>query len=248
MQPGSLWQPTPSSGGKILLFAILGSLAFHGVLFLLRLPEPRPPELPDRQKLVMIQPAPKARPKPKVEPEPPKPKKPTLTKKPVLKTQPQKAMASRKILSSKATTSADSTVSENQVEGSRGTGYGTGVGDDNGSTSPVGVDKGGGAPEPAPPPPPPPPPPLVNAKPKGAVQPNYPEIAQQNNWEGRVIVKAYINADGSVGDVQVAKSSGHSELDDAALEAVKRTRFEPARRGEETVAAWVRIPVTFSLQ
>ncbi|WP_051382813.1 energy transducer TonB [Gloeobacter kilaueensis] len=88
----------------------------------------------------------------------------------------------------------------------------------------------------------------MNARPKGAVQPDYPEIAQQNNWEGKVIVKAYINADGSVGEVQVVRSSGHAELDQAAIEAVKRTRFEPAHRGEEAVAAWVRVPITFSLQ
>ncbi|WP_164928766.1 energy transducer TonB [Gloeobacter violaceus] len=256
MQPGSLWQRTPNDddgGLKLILACVVGSALLHAGLFALKLPEPKPPEIPKAQKMVMVETAPKLPPpKPKVEPPKPKPPEPkSFSRKPVpKKSAPQKAKASRTILSSKAVSADAGTVSENQLAGSRGTGYGTEKGDDFGSIAPLGVDGGSGGTDvvETPPPPPPPPPPLVNARPKGAVQPEYPEIAQQNNWEGRVIVKAYINADGSVGEVQVAKSSGHSELDNAALAAVRNTKFEPARRGEESVGAWVRIPVTFSLQ
>lgn len=254
MQPGSLWQPTPNSGGgRIIVISLVGSAVLHTVLFLLPLPEPKVPEVRPNQQVVMVtRQAPKPRPpEPKQKPEPKKEPPKTFSREPSRKSQPQKAKASRPILSSKAVSTDAGSVSENQLAGSRGTGYGTEKGNDLGSTNPQGVDNGGGSPEPvaaAPPPPPPPPAPLVNAKPRGAVQPEYPEIAQQNNWEGRVVVKAYINADGSVGEVQVAKSSGHSELDEAALAAVKRTKFEPAKRGDEVVAAWVRVPVTFALQ
>ena len=57
-----------------------------------------------------------------------------------------------------------------------------------------------------------------------------------------------ITAQGRVEDVQVERSAGHSDLDQSALEAVRRWRFEPARRGGEPVAVWVIIPVEFKLQ
>ena len=55
-------------------------------------------------------------------------------------------------------------------------------------------------------------------------------------------------ADGRIGDVLVEKSAGHPELDDAATDAVKRWRFDPARRGSDAVAMWVLLPVEFKLR
>jgi protein TonB len=46
----------------------------------------------------------------------------------------------------------------------------------------------------------------------------------------------------------VKKSAGHPDLDAAAADAVRRWRFEPARRGDEPVAMWVLLPVEFKLQ
>jgi len=48
--------------------------------------------------------------------------------------------------------------------------------------------------------------------------------------------------------VLVEKSAGHVELDEAAADAVRRWRFEPARRGPEAVAMWVLLPVEFRLR
>lgn len=49
----------------------------------------------------------------------------------------------------------------------------------------------------------------------------YPSQARMNGQEGKVVLKAIIRADGHLADVSVQKSSGHSVLDDAAIEAVK---------------------------
>jgi protein TonB len=57
-----------------------------------------------------------------------------------------------------------------------------------------------------------------------------------------------ITEQGSVEDVQVERSAGHPDLDESAMEAVRRWRFDPARRDGEPVAVWVRIPVEFKLQ
>lgn len=49
----------------------------------------------------------------------------------------------------------------------------------------------------------------------------YPNQARMNGQEGKVILKAIIRSDGHLADVFVQKSSGHSVLDEAAIEAVK---------------------------
>ncbi len=49
----------------------------------------------------------------------------------------------------------------------------------------------------------------------------YPHSARINGEEGKVIIKAVIRSDGQLADVFVQKSSGHSALDAAAVEAVR---------------------------
>jgi periplasmic protein TonB len=79
------------------------------------------------------------------------------------------------------------------------------------------------------------------------VKPRYPDSARRRGIEGTVIVKAYVTEQGRVEQVQVEQSAGHADLDRAAVEAVGRWRFEPARRGRLPVAMWVSIPVKFIL-
>jgi protein TonB len=55
-------------------------------------------------------------------------------------------------------------------------------------------------------------------------------------------------SDGRIGDVLIEKTAGHPDLDEAAADAVRRWRFEPARRGSEPVAMWVLLPVEFRLR
>ena len=52
----------------------------------------------------------------------------------------------------------------------------------------------------------------------------------------------YVTEQGRVEQVQVEQSAGHADLDAAAVEAVGRWRFRPARRGRQTIAMWVSIP------
>jgi protein TonB len=57
-----------------------------------------------------------------------------------------------------------------------------------------------------------------------------------------------ITQHGRVEDVQVERSAGHPDLDQSAMEAVRRWRFAPARSGGEPVASLATIPVVFKLQ
>ena len=49
-------------------------------------------------------------------------------------------------------------------------------------------------------------------------------------------------------DVMMAKSSGYGRLDESALAAVKKWKFQPAMRGGAAVEAWVLVPVEFTLK
>lgn len=78
--------------------------------------------------------------------------------------------------------------------------------------------------------------------------PDYPAVSRQLGEQGRVLLRAMVNADGSVEQVVLRKSSGFERLDQTALDTVKQWRFVPARRGEQQVSAWVVIPVSFKLE
>jgi len=80
------------------------------------------------------------------------------------------------------------------------------------------------------------------------VRPAYPSSARRLGIQGMTTLRVFVAADGSVGEVVVQESAGHPDLDSAAADAVKRWRFEPARRGTEPVGVWVLLPVQFRLR
>jgi periplasmic protein TonB len=88
------------------------------------------------------------------------------------------------------------------------------------------------------------------AAPRGGyqVKPSYPRTARRAGIQGTTLLGVFIGADGHVGDVVVKQSAGHPDLDAAAADAVRRWRFEPARRGSEPVPMWVLLPVEFRLR
>jgi TonB family protein len=75
----------------------------------------------------------------------------------------------------------------------------------------------------------------------------YPEEAKRNGIEGRVFIQAFIDETGNVADAKVIKGVG-SGLDEAALEAVKQTKFIPGKQEGKPVKVQVTIPIVFKLQ
>lgn len=73
-------------------------------------------------------------------------------------------------------------------------------------------------------------------------------MARERRWQGEVLLRARILADGSAGEVRLERSSGHEMLDEAALEAVQRWRFEPAKEADAPVDSWAIIPIEFKLK
>ena len=78
--------------------------------------------------------------------------------------------------------------------------------------------------------------------------PAYPREARRLGHQGTVRLRVLVTAEGRAADVQIAGSSGVASLDEAALRAVRRWRFTPARHGGHASAAWVLIPVRFQLR
>ena len=87
----------------------------------------------------------------------------------------------------------------------------------------------------------------TQARTSDAPKPKYPDAARRDGKEGRVLLRVLVNEEGRTASVQVNRSSGVESLDQAALEAIKRWRFSPARLGERPVESWVRIPIDFRL-
>lgn len=79
-----------------------------------------------------------------------------------------------------------------------------------------------------------------------SVTPLYPKEARNAKIEGTVMVKALVDTKGNVAKVQVAKGI-HATLDKAAMDAVKKWRFNPGRYNGKPVGTWIAVPVRFSL-
>ncbi|MFK3774711.1 energy transducer TonB [Pseudomonas sp. NPDC089406] len=101
---------------------------------------------------------------------------------------------------------------------------------------------------PAPPAPAPVTPPSANAAYLKNPAPEYPQMAQRRGWEGTVLLRVEVLPSGKPGQIQVQKSSGRDALDAAALAAVKRWSFVPAKQGDVALAGWVSVPIDFKLR
>ncbi len=77
--------------------------------------------------------------------------------------------------------------------------------------------------------------------------PRYPWISRQRGEQGRVIVTVTVSAKGHPREVGIKRSSGYRRLDEAAVAAVRKWRFVPAKRRGRAVAGRAQVPVTFRL-
>lgn len=80
-------------------------------------------------------------------------------------------------------------------------------------------------------------------------KPPYPRLSRRLGEEGTVRLNILVNPDGSVARLELAQSSGFSRLDRSAMETVQSSwKFEPASQGGHPVAAWVIVPIQFTLR
>jgi protein TonB len=83
-----------------------------------------------------------------------------------------------------------------------------------------------------------------------AIQKNivYPEIAQEAGIEGTVVVQAFVNEFGVVTECVILKGMPNTGLEEAAIAAIKKTRFKPAKQRDRNVGVYISIPVIFKLK
>ena len=76
----------------------------------------------------------------------------------------------------------------------------------------------------------------------------YPEVAKENNIQGRVIVKFCVTPTGGVDQVSVLKGVD-PELDVEVVRVVKTLpKFKPEKQGGKPVPVWYTIPINFQLK
>lgn len=80
------------------------------------------------------------------------------------------------------------------------------------------------------------------------ISPVYPRSARASGLQGTTRILATITTSGKVASPRVVTSSGHRSLDSAALAAVRKWRFSPAKNGiGQAIAQQITIPVSFRL-
>lgn len=76
----------------------------------------------------------------------------------------------------------------------------------------------------------------------------YPEIAKENNIQGRVIVRFCVTSKGGVNQVSILKGVD-PELDKEAIRVVNSLpAFKPGKQGGKPVPVWYMVPITFTLK
>jgi len=74
----------------------------------------------------------------------------------------------------------------------------------------------------------------------------YPSLAKQQNIQGKVYLLVYVNEKGTVDDVKVVRGLGMG-CDDAAIDAVKKSKFTPGQDKGQNVKVKLSIAITFKL-
>jgi protein TonB len=81
-----------------------------------------------------------------------------------------------------------------------------------------------------------------------AANTQYPEVAKENNIQGRVIVRFCVTAKGGVSQVNILKGVD-PELDKEAIRVVSGLPpFKPGKQGGKPVPVWYMVPITFTLK
>lgn len=87
---------------------------------------------------------------------------------------------------------------------------------------------------------------IVRPRLTSSVKPDYPPLARLQRVEGDVVIQAEISATGSVGLLKVV--SGPAILQQAAMEALRKWKYEPARLNDQPVALQVLVTIRFRIK
>ncbi len=75
----------------------------------------------------------------------------------------------------------------------------------------------------------------------------YPQIALAAGIEGTVVVQAFVDKTGRVIETEILEGIPQTGMNEAAVTAIKKTRFNPAKQRDVALGVWLAIPITFQL-
>jgi protein TonB len=75
----------------------------------------------------------------------------------------------------------------------------------------------------------------------------YPTGAQRAGEEGTVLLNVYVTYTGKPQKIDIAKSSGYSELDNAAVETAANWHYVPALHDGDTASDWASVQVVYRM-
>jgi protein TonB len=75
----------------------------------------------------------------------------------------------------------------------------------------------------------------------------YPATAQRAGEEGTVLLNVYVTHTGRAQKIDIAKSSGYRELDNAAVETAANWHYVPALHDGDTASDWASVQVVYRM-
>ena len=75
----------------------------------------------------------------------------------------------------------------------------------------------------------------------------YPKASLMNEEQGTTSVSFLVNADGSVADSKLEKSSGYKNLDKAAIKGLSGCKFKPGTKDGAPAQTWTRVDYAWKL-
>ena len=75
---------------------------------------------------------------------------------------------------------------------------------------------------------------------------SYPEIGKRAGIEGKVFIRAFVDETGTVSSAEIVKGIGGG-CDEAALDAILKTKFTPGKQRGKPIKVQVTIPIVFKL-
>jgi protein TonB len=88
----------------------------------------------------------------------------------------------------------------------------------------------------------------VLADASGCAKPNYPASSLRNGDTGTVTLALLVGTDGRVTSSRIEHSSGHRELDKAAVNALSLCKFKPGMNNGAPEAGWAQLAYVWKLE
>lgn len=76
---------------------------------------------------------------------------------------------------------------------------------------------------------------------------DYPKASLMNEEEGLVSMSFLVSADGSVVDSKIDKTSGHKNLDKAAVKSLSACKFKPGTKDGAPAQTWTKVDYVWKL-